>query len=167
MKRANKKSELSDNLHHLKKFMDDVVRKGVTVERWNDARETAKTPSPPPLSGDWTQADTSKLSTYTLIPVDMEHTQGPWTWEREEDMVTISDRHHLPVCIIPPTYAFTLHDEMDANAVLISEAPQMYETLLEIREWYEKNHERYMGTDTPVCFSKALSRILAIEKATS
>ena len=57
-------------------------------------------------------------------------------------------------------------EEVQHLANLMAEAPLMYETLVEIRTWYEKNQERYLGTDTPVCFSKALSRILAIQKVT-
>lgn len=48
----------------------------------------------------------------------------------------------------------------EANAAIMAAAPELLESLIEIREWYEKNHDRYMGTDTPVCFSKGLSAIL-------
>jgi hypothetical protein len=37
------KTELSDNVDHLKSFMEGAVAKHSFVESWNDAREEAKT----------------------------------------------------------------------------------------------------------------------------
>ena len=55
-------------------------------------------------------------------------------------------------------------EDIFKTANLIDSAPELLEALIEIREWYEKNHTEYLGEYTPICFSKGLSAIL---KATS
>jgi len=51
------------------------------------------------------------------------------------------------------------HKECEANAQLMAAAPEMIETLINIRQWYEENHQHYFGEDTPIVFSEALSII--------
>lgn len=88
-------------------------------------------------------------------------TKGSWRVSRDFDEVTTSNKGILEgskrVCKIAT--GFKKSSEIVANAKLIASAPEMLETLKEIREWYEKNQAEYLGEITPICFSKALSVI--------
>lgn len=52
----------------------------------------------------------------------------------------------------------TYHKGINPEAV-----PEMLEVAKELREWYEKNHQRWFGEHTPIPFSKLLS---ILQKAT-
>ena len=98
------------------------------------------------------------------------HTPGNWYVKEgphEEQCGLFSDVAGRTILATKTEHWPAKYEESLANFKLMAEAPKMYETLKEIREWYEKNHEHYFGTNTPVCFSKALSRILAIENQES
>ena len=58
---------------------------------------------------------------------------------------------------------YPINKEPIANAKLIAAAPELLESLIEIRKWYEENQTKILKDYTPVCFSKALS---VIKKAT-
>lgn len=48
----------------------------------------------------------------------------------------------------------TYHKGINPEAV-----PGLLKIAVEVRNWYEENHFKYMGEDTPVCFSKLISAI--------
>ena len=88
------------------------------------------------------------------------HVTTQWIVTQSNDGQTIYiDSDDIPYVASIPNIS---HEAM-ANAKLIAAAPELLESLIEIREWYEKNHVKYLGDYTPICFSKALS---LIKKAT-
>ena len=101
--------------------------------------------------------------------METKHTKGNWEIEYTNEVES-----HLDVFLrsqdggraIGWLYSKSLNsyeDEFKANAKLIASAPEMLEVLIDIRNWYEENQEKYLKEYTPVCFSKALS---VIQKAT-
>ena len=87
-------------------------------------------------------------------------TKGEWIFK---DGIIQADEEGGELNIGSVYQVFRNPEEGLANAKLIAAAPELLRSLSEIREWYEKNREKYFGEDTPVCFSKALS---VIQKAT-
>ena len=90
------------------------------------------------------------------------HTPGPWyvSKRRVTGNHTVVTNTHRYIAIISDHPKRELSHEMSFNAKLIAAAPELLEALQEVREWYEENHDEYLGTYTPVCFNRALTAIL-------
>ena len=107
----------------------------------------------------------------------MKHTPGPWVVHHnshidKKQWLTIlngafdidSNGASNPAIVACSRYSVMSDEENLANANIMASSLEMLETLIEIRNWYETHHEKFLGTYTPVCFSKALSIILKATK---
>jgi len=111
--------------------------------------------------------DTCKGLSKTFKSIIMKTTHTPGLWvvlsEPNEFIISAGDSEiQIDIAQINPFHECTTA-EAKANAKLISIAPEMIKTLINIRQWYEENHQHYVGEETPVVFSEVLS---IIQKAT-